>query len=81
MSARQHAHTATPGQWLAWSERRMINAEATVERLRMEARAARDIAMTMRCPRCEVAITVPLDGDRFAFHRAYLIHELGCPDA
>jgi hypothetical protein len=81
MSPRTRSHTATPGQWLAWAERRMIGADALVERMRGEARAARDLASTMRCRSCEVAITVPLDGDRLAFHRAYLIHELGCPDA
>jgi hypothetical protein len=59
----------------------MLGADAHVERLRMEAHAARDLAHTMRCGRCEVAISVPLDGDRLAFHRAYVIHELGCPDA
>lgn len=71
----------SPRLWLVWAENRTINADAYVERLRMEAKQARSLAGELGCDGCEVAIVVPRDGERYAFHRAYVVHELGCDRA
>jgi hypothetical protein len=82
MSKRGNVTAMTAGQWRAWAERRTLNADAYVERLRMEASLAREVASEHECPYCAVAIAVPVhERDRYQFHRAYVIHELGCPSA
>lgn len=71
----------TPGQWRAWAERRLLHADAYVERLRVEARDAVLLAASEECEECEIALCVPVDGEHYAFHRAHVMHELGCPVA
>ena len=83
MTPRRRADTVAQSerQWRVWAEQRLISADAYVERLRVEARQAAEVAAEYRCLGCEVAIFVPRNGDRLEFHRAYAVHELGCPRA
>jgi hypothetical protein len=74
--ARTDPQTQTAGQWRAWAESRLVNAEALVDRLRAQARDAVLTVVNLECPYCEVRITVPRQGDTYLWNRAWAEHEL-----
>lgn len=70
--------TRTVGEWLAWAETRLVNADGYVERLRQEARGAITLAKEYTCPECTPRISVPVRHGRYAWEAAWVEHELTC---
>lgn len=76
---RSQMETRTVGEWRAWAEQRLINADSLVQRLRGDARQAAQLASRYRCSACTVSVSVPVRGNRYVWEGAWTQHELTCP--
>jgi hypothetical protein len=66
-------------QWILWSQNRRSEAIATRRRMEREAEKASKMVSELKCPGCEVSISVPTSGSgAVKFSSPMIVHELTC---